>query len=221
MRMGKVSISGVGGVGSGSDECTATRAEVLKGYTAISGDSDDEVVEGTLELTGDAADSQVLTGKTYYNKEAKVKRIGTMPNCGVVSAALNAGGSYTIPAGYHNGSGKVTSNSLASQTPGNATAGHILSGQTAWVNGNKVTGSIPYQNADISGTDRVRATNMSNWAGTINLGVRSGHYLNGVNWIQQDIPNFQPGNIRQNVDIGGVKGTMPDYSYLANGQTSF
>lgn len=84
-----------------------------------------------------------------------------------------------------------------------------------------VQGGIPIQNPDVSGTDRVRATGMSNWAGTINLQVRNWHLLNGVNWIQQDIPNYQPWNIKQGVNIGGVVGTFPDYSYLANGQTSF
>lgn len=40
-----------------------------------------------------------------------------MPNKGAVSpAALSAGGSYTIPAGYHNGNGIVTMNSLENQT---------------------------------------------------------------------------------------------------------
>ena len=35
-----------------------------------------------------------------------------MANNGAVSKTLNAGQSYTIPAGYHNGSGKVTANSI-------------------------------------------------------------------------------------------------------------
>lgn len=219
--MGKVNISGAGGAGSGSDECTATSAELLKGYAAITSESDDEVVEGTLELTGDAADSQVLDKKTYYNKDAKIKRTGTMQNVGAVSVSLNAGGSYTVPCGYHNGSGKVTVNSLASQTPGNVDAGSMLSGCSGWVNGSKVNGGIPLQNADVSGTDRAYATNNSCWEGTVCLGVRNGHYLNGVNWIQGNIPNFYASNIRQGVNIGGLVGTLPDYSYLANGQTSF
>ena len=67
--------------------------------------------------------------------------VGTMPNNGAVSASLNAGQSYTIPAGYHNGSGKVTANSLASQTQGTATANNISSGMTAWVNGQLITGN--------------------------------------------------------------------------------
>lgn len=196
-----------GGGGASSDELTAARGDVLKGKTAVTSDSNDEPIEGTLELTGDAADSHVLSGKTYYNKDPKTRRAGTMPNRGAVAqelaaggsytvlegyhngggkvtakslasqtggataadgdvlsgktywkdgakrtgtmanqgaktAALNAGGSYAIPAGYHNGSGRVTANSLASQTSANAAAGHILSGKTAWVNGSKLTGNI-------------------------------------------------------------------------------
>ncbi|SET52676.1 hypothetical protein SAMN05443270_0369 [Lacrimispora sphenoides] len=142
MTMGKVIIAGGGGSGVGSDECTATKAEVLKGYSVITADSYDEVVEGTLELTGDVSDSQVLEGKSYYNSNPKIKRKGSMVNHGAVSLSLNAGASYTVPAGFHNGGGKVTANSLASQTSATATAAQILNGQTAWVNGSKLTGIL-------------------------------------------------------------------------------
>ena len=143
--MGKVILTGSGSAGSGSDECTATKAEVLRGYTAITGDSDDEVVEGSLELIGDAADSQVLAGKTFYNTNPKIQRTGSMVNHGAISQMLTAGGNYIIPAGYHNGSGKVMAGSLASQTYGTATAAQILSGQTVWVNGNKLIGTMAVQ----------------------------------------------------------------------------
>lgn len=204
--MGKVIIAAGGG--AGSDECTAARAELLKGYTAITRDSDDEAVEGTLELTGDAADSQVLAGKSYYNTNPKIKRTGSMVNQGAVSQTLNAGGSYTIPSGYHNGSGKVTVNSLASQTPGNASTGQILTGYNGWVNGQKVNGNIPIQGAD-EAADRAWATNWSTWGGgEIFLGVRNGHYLNGVNWIRYNLTNYVAGNIKKGVNIGGVIGTF-------------
>ncbi len=180
-----------GGGGVGSDELTVTKDYVLSGKTYVGVDTDDE------------------------------KGTGTMANNGAISAALNAGGSYTVPSGYHNGSGKVTANNLASQTPGNVDAGSMLSGRSGWVNGVKINGGIPWQNADVSGTDRAYATNNSCWEGTVCLGVRNVHYLNGVNWIQGNIPNFYASNIRQGVNIGGLVGTLPDYSYLANGQTSF
>jgi len=37
-----------GGAGTGSDDCTATKAMVLQGYTAVTSESDDEAVAGTL-----------------------------------------------------------------------------------------------------------------------------------------------------------------------------
>ena len=91
--------------------------------------------------------SDLLTGKTANNSNGE-KVNGTMPNKGAVTASLNCGGSYTIPKGYHNGSGKVTANSLSSQTSANATAGDILKNKTAWVNGSKITGSMPNLTAD-------------------------------------------------------------------------
>ncbi len=93
------------------------------------------------QSTGNATVAQVLQGATFSNSTS-VGLTGEMPNRGAINQTLNAGGSYTIPAGYHNGSGKITANSLASQTSANAGAGQILSGYTAWVNGNKITGSM-------------------------------------------------------------------------------
>ena len=103
---------------------------------------------------GTATASEVLTGYTFTNSSS-VGASGSMKNNGAVSQSLNAGGSYTIPAGYHNGSGKVTANSLASQTTGTATAGQILSGQTAWVGGSKVTGTMPNQGSANILTDNI------------------------------------------------------------------
>lgn len=107
------SIIQKGGGGAASDECTAEKAQVLAGYMAVTKDSGDEPAAGT------------------------------MANRGAVSQALNCGGSYTIPAGYHNGGGKITANSLASQT-GGATAEdkYVLNGKTYWKDGVKRTGSM-------------------------------------------------------------------------------
>ncbi|MBR1988486.1 MAG: fibronectin type III domain-containing protein [Clostridia bacterium] len=80
-----------------------------------------------------------------------------MTNQGAKTSSLNAGGSYTIPAGYHNGSGKVTANSLSSQTAGTATAAYILSGKTAWVGGTQITGTLAVQNIS-----SVSASSLSN-----------------------------------------------------------
>ena len=92
------------------------------------------------QATGNVAVSEVLAGKTFSNSSG-VGLTGTMANNGAISKTLNAGGSYTVPVGYHNGSGKVTAASLASQTQGTAGASDILTGKTAWVNGQKLIGT--------------------------------------------------------------------------------
>ena len=97
----------------------------------------------TVNFTSD----KLLTG--YSANDSNGGKVnGTMPNNGAKTASLNCGGSYTIPKGYHNGSGKVTANSLASQTSATATASDILSGKTAWVNGSKLTGTATIQSLD-------------------------------------------------------------------------
>ena len=93
----------------------------------------------TKQATGNAAVSEVLAGKTFSNSNG-VGLVGTMANNGAINANLNAGQSHTIPAGYTTG-GRVTANSLASQTVGTATANNLSNGVTAWVNGVKITGN--------------------------------------------------------------------------------
>ena len=147
--MSKIWMPGGAGGGAGSDECTLVKANVPTGLKAVTADSDDESVEGTLDTETTLADSQALSGQTFlkFNPVTKLfeRRVGGMTNRGAVTQELGAGGSYTIPDGFHNGSGKVTAKSLASQTPGDSAAGHILAGRTAWVNGSKITGTIPSQ----------------------------------------------------------------------------
>ena len=147
--MSKIWMPGGAGGGAGSDECTLVKANVPTGLKAVTADSDDEAVEGTLDTETTLADSQALSGQTFlkFNPVTKLfeRRVGGMTNRGAVIQELGAGGSYTIPEGFHNGSGKVSAKSLASQTPGDSAAGHILAGRTAWVNGSKITGTIPSQ----------------------------------------------------------------------------
>ncbi len=191
--MAKCGVTNIGGGGGiGSDEVSATKENVLSGKTYMGTDTGDEIGTGAMANNG-------ATG----------------------NQSLNAGSSFLVKKGYHAQDFLVGTNSLASQTSGTASAGHMLSGQTAWVNGNKISGSIPYQNADVSGADRVWSTALSCWDQTICLGIRNNHYLNGVNWVQSNVPNFTASNIRAGVNIGGIVGTLQDFSYLAVGQTSF
>lgn len=198
--MAKCGVTNIGGgCGISSDEVSAAKENVLSGKTYVGTDTGDEIGTGTMANNG-------ATG----------------------NQSLNAGSSFLVKKGYHEQDFSVGANNLASQTSGTASAGRMLSGQTAWVNGNKITGTIPYQNADISGTDRAWATNISCWEGTACMGVRNAHYLNGVNWIQGNIPNFYAGNIKKGVNIGGVIGsfegwigTDTDLYYNGNNKAGF
>lgn len=88
---------------------TVTEDKLLKGYTAHGADG--EVITGTCTYDADtqdanAADTEILAGKTAYVKGAK--KTGTMKNNGGVTGVISSkDGQYTIPQGYHDGSGKV------------------------------------------------------------------------------------------------------------------
>ena len=111
--------------------------------TNISSGSGNGTVVNTKDAT--AKENEILYGKTaYVNGE---KKTGTMPNNGSVTQSLNAGDTFTIPKGYHDGTGIITANGLAGQTSGTATEDKMLQGYTAWVNGAKVTGSMPNNGA--------------------------------------------------------------------------
>ena len=95
-------------------------------------------INSLLAQTNATAD-KILAGYKAYSGGKLLT--GTMINRGAISSNLNCGQTYTIPAGYHNGAGKVTANSLASQTQATANANNLSSGVTAWVNGQKITGN--------------------------------------------------------------------------------
>lgn len=84
--MGKILIPGSGGGGVMSDELTATAGDVLKGLLYVGKDTNDEAGTGTLELTGNAAAGDVISGKTFYNTNAKSRQTGTLALTGNINA---------------------------------------------------------------------------------------------------------------------------------------
>lgn len=83
--------------------------KLLKGYTAHG--SDGERVTGICTFDANtqdatATEAEILAGKTAYNKGVKVT--GKMTNNGAVSGTISTkAGAYTVPQGFHDGSGKV------------------------------------------------------------------------------------------------------------------
>lgn len=89
---------------------TVTPDKVLAGFTTH--DKSGASITGTCTFdvnSGDAtvAVAEMLTGKTAYARGTKLT--GTMPNNGAVTGEISTkDGAYTIPQGYHDGSGKVS-----------------------------------------------------------------------------------------------------------------
>lgn len=92
-----------------------------------------------IGASANAVSPSLLTGYTAYVGNKYIT--GSMANQGAVTAVLNCGQIYSIPSGYHNGSGKITANSLESQTQATATANNLSAGATGWVNGRLITGN--------------------------------------------------------------------------------
>ena len=141
----------------------------------------------TLEqATADAnaTASNILVDKTAYVNGVKIT--GIMPNKGAVTASLNCGGSYTIPEGYHNGSGKVTANSLASQM---SNAGVTVTNPSQVISGYKVldkSGNL------ITGTATIQSLGGSSFisgTGSITLTEHQPHI-----WV--DFSEKVPSNVR-------------------------
>lgn len=83
---------------------------------------------------GNAEWLHVLSGVTF-SSEIGIKQNGGMTNRGAVTHTFTPSGNeqtYTIPAGYHNGNGKVTCKAVS--LTGNADVGHVLSGKTFYKN---------------------------------------------------------------------------------------
>lgn len=89
---------------------TISAEYLLSGYTAHGADGG--TITGACDYDANTQDAtataaEILRGKTAYKAAAKVT--GTMPNNGAVTGTITTKtGAYTVPQGYHDGSGKVT-----------------------------------------------------------------------------------------------------------------
>lgn len=185
---------------------------------------------GTDTSDATASAEYILVGYTGYVNDQLI--VGTMPDNEAVDVHLNCGESYKIPAGYHNGKGKVTVNDLASQTDATATAAQILSPTTCWVKGVKITGTMPNNGAisyslPINGTYKIPAgyhngegrvtqtlQTQSGWTivptTTNQIGCPANRYCTGDIYVKGD-PNLIAENIKKGVDIFGVTGTYQGF----------
>ena len=159
------------------------------------------VTEGiTQTKVGNAGAGDVLSGKTFTNSST-VGETGSMTNNGAVSATLNTTTtSYTVPAGYHNGSGTV---SITTQTK---SATPSTTAQTISPDSGKVLSSVSV--AAIS--TQTKSASPSTSAQTIS--PDSGKYLSSVS-ISAISPQRSAGT---SAVASGVDSTSP-YVYIPYG----
>lgn len=108
---------------------TVTAADLAEGVTAH--DKSGVIITGTNTYDSDtsedtAAVAEILSGKTAHARGTQLT--GTMPNNGAVTGTISTKAQeYTIPLGYHDGSGKV---SIASTEQAKIIATNIRQGVT-------------------------------------------------------------------------------------------
>lgn len=192
---------------------------IMKGVTILGvlGDAKIDMTDAT------ATAENILQNKTAYIADGITT--GTMTNNG--QTILTAGTSnVTIPQGYHNGRGyvraidsTVDSNIKANNIKAGVTilgvtgvldnldtydatanASTILYGQTAYVKGEKVTGSMINRGA------------LRYNASTEDQNIPSGYTSGGIiNKVTASIDsNIKPGNIKEGITILGVEGALTD-----------
>lgn len=118
---------------------TITADKLAYGITAHGADG--SVITGTSTYDADTQDAtaviaEVLSGKTFYAKGTKLT--GTMPNNGSVTGTISLKAQqYTIPTGYHDGSGKVgiSATEQAKLIPSNIREGIEILGITGTMSG--------------------------------------------------------------------------------------
>lgn len=88
---------------------TVTAATLLSGAKAH--DKSGAPITGTCAFDADTSDATAVAAEILATKTAYVngnKITGTMPNNGAVAGKITTKAGYTIPQGYHDGSGTVT-----------------------------------------------------------------------------------------------------------------
>lgn len=177
--------------------------------------------------------SKMLSALNVLGKQGQIKSINTQDNNYRVNKSTAFGidnwtdrnnpifyvdfphgnGYYNRPDGHPHVC--IDANNL-----GTAQADSVLELQTATSQyGVKFAGTIPRwiaSHGDIiiansSHSGQGFAYDLPNVGRCIVVGIKNGAFIQGANYVALPSPNLQPWNVRQNVNINGVVGTMVDY----------
>jgi hypothetical protein len=204
--------------GGGSDEVTATKAQVLTGYTAITADSADEPIEGTIPIK---------SGQTYYPTLSNqsiaqgqylggIQVINKITPSNITAGNIKAGTTVKV----NNGNADIINVTGTYSTPSSGqnpiVSSKVLTGYSGFVNGGaEVKGNIPLKQAqtyNVSGSDQ---------------SITAGQYLNGAQTFRGvTTSNINAENIKKDVVVkvgdagnsGRIKNVTGTYTTPSSGQ---
>ena len=200
---------GVGGIQS--EDVTALRSEVLKGKTALTIDSNDEVIEGTMELL--TANSDLVNVMMCFDRGA-----GDHWGMGGAIDSPSHGRGIIIsmrPEDFRKYALDDRSVFVFMPVP-DLRPENIRSDK----NIAKIQGGIPIWSVVGSGwgdilyawADEGHAWDHPVAGRGVLSKIPNGHIIEGANWVFLKAPTLLPWNIRKGVNVLGVEGTLPDYS---------
>ena len=177
--------------------------------------------------------SKMLSALNVLGKQGQIKSINTQDNNYRVNKS-NAFGidnwtdrnnpvfyvDFPHGNGYYNRPDGHPHVCIDANNLGTAQADSVLEWQTATSRyGVKFAGTVPRwiaSHGDViiansSHSGQGFAYDLPNVGRCIVVGIKNGAFIQGANYVALPSPNLQPWNVRQNVNVNGVVGTMVDY----------
>lgn len=195
----RTSSSGSSGSGIDTSDATASASDILNGKTAYVNGSK---ITGTIKskaaatVTPSTSDQTIASGQ-YLSGTQTIKGDSNLVAGNIKKGTSIFGVTGTLETGS---TGIDTSDATA-------TASHILSGKTAYVNGQKITGTMSSKSAATYTPSTSTQT------------IASGQYLSGAQTIKGD-SNLVASNIKSGVSIFGVSGTYSGSSSSGSGNNN-
>ena len=215
--MAECLLVGIGGGNVGSDDVTATAAQILAPYTAITRDSDGEPKAGTIPsksaATYDTSASDRTINAGQYLAGNQLIRGVSMSNI----AAGNIKKGVNVKVGDSANSGRLANitGTYTTVSSGQApvTAAALRRGYSGFANGGgEVKGTMPEKGG------------ATYYATTAEQTIAAGQYLTGVQKIGKlSQTNLSPGNVRNgvsiyinngNANVFSTTGTLKPYGIL-------
>lgn len=194
-RCGRTNLAGGGGVGS--DETTATKDKVLKDYTYLGADTDDEIGTGTIEsmegttVTPSASQQTVSTSGKYLTGDVIVSAVANLTAANIANGKVVGGTTGTYKG------------------LGNATAAQVLAGKTfSTASLSNTTGTMKNYSGYTSTSNYTSGTFKSGTTGYIFVVPGGTGYYSDATYLRIPATNLAAGNIKKGVSILGITGTL-------------